>query len=109
MRTLATLFLMGALATGVSSRALAGENERGHEHESVKMVDLPAAVQATLKREAKGGKIDELRKETRKDGTVIYEAEIKKKGQGTDIQIDSNGKVIDRGESHDESSEHGAK
>jgi hypothetical protein len=109
MRTLATLFLAGTLAAGVGSQAFAGDNESGHEHQSVKMADLPAAVQATLKREAKGGKIEELRKETRKDGAVIYEAEIIKKGQGSDIQVDSDGKVLERGKSHDESSEHSAK
>lgn len=59
-----------------------------------------------MKKEAKGGKIEELRKETRKDGSVIYEAEIVKKGKGTDIEVDSAGKVVERGKTHDESKEH---
>jgi uncharacterized membrane protein YkoI len=106
MRKLATLLLAGTLGVGFGARALADENERGHEHQSVTMADLPAPVQATFKRESKGGKVEELRKETRKDGTVIYEGEIVKNGKGTDIEVNSAGKVVERGKTHDESSEH---
>src|SRR5205823_8072408 len=105
MHKLATLLIAGALGLGLGGRALADENEGGHEHQSVTMAELPAPVQTTLNREAKGGKVEELRKETRKDGTVAYEAEIVKKGKGTDLEVSSNGKVIERGKTHDESSE----
>jgi len=57
MRKLATLLLAGTLGVGFGTRALADENEKGHEHQSVTMADLPAPVQATFKRESKGGKI----------------------------------------------------
>jgi len=97
-------FLAGTLALG-AGRAVADENEGGHEHQSVTMADLPAAAQKTLKREAKGGKVEELRKETRKDGRVAYEAEIVKNGKGTDIEVSADGKVLERGKSHDEKSE----
>ena len=106
MRKLATLLLAGALGVGFGARALAAENESGHEHQPVAMSDLPGPVQATFKRESKGGKIEELRKETRKDGTVIYEGEIVKNGKGTDIEVNPAGKVVERGKTHDESSEH---
>ena len=106
MRKLATLLLAGTMGTGVGARALANENEGGHQHQSVTMAELPDAVQTTLKREAKGGKIEELRKETRKDGSVIYEAEVVKKGKGTDLEVSAEGKVVERGKTHDESSEH---
>jgi len=106
MRKLATLLLAGALGTGFGVRAFAGENESGHQHQSVTMAELPAAVQTTFNREAKGGKVEELRKETRKDGSVVYEAEIVKNGKGTDLEVSSAGKVIERGKTHDESSEH---
>jgi len=106
MRKLATLLLTGTLGLGLGGRVLAHENEKGHEHQAVMMADLPAAAQATLKREAKGGKLEELRKETRKDGTVVYEAEIVKNGKGTDIEVNADGKVLERGKSHDESHEH---
>jgi len=106
MRKLATLLLAGALGTGLGARALADENEGGHEHQSVKMAEVPAPVQATLNREAKGGKVEELRKETHKDGAVVYEAEIVKNGKGCNLEVSSAGKVIERGKTHDESSEH---
>ena len=41
------------------------------------MAELPAAVQATLK-----------------------------KGKGTDLEVSADGKVLERGKTHDESSEH---
>jgi hypothetical protein len=109
MRKLATWLLAGTLGLGVGGRAFADENETGHEHQSVTMAELPGPVQATLKREAKGGKIEELRKETKKDGSVLYEAEIVKNGRGTDIEVNAAGKVVERGRPHDESTEPGEK
>jgi hypothetical protein len=106
MRKMTVALLAATLGLGGVGRALADEHEGTHEHRSVAMADLPAAAQKTLKREAKGGKIEELRKETRKDGTVIYEAEIVKNGKGTDIEVNGDGKVVERGKTHDESSEH---
>jgi hypothetical protein len=106
MRKLATFLLAGMLGVGLGARALAEENESGHEHQPVTMADLPAAVQSTFKHEAKGGKIEELRKETRKDGSVIYEGEIVKNGKGCDIEVNSAGKVVERGKTHDEKGEH---
>jgi hypothetical protein len=106
MHKLSTLLLAGLLGLGLGSRALADEGESGHEHQSVTMEDLPAAVQTTFKREAKGGKIEELRKETRKDGVVVYEGEIVKNGKGRELEVSGTGKVLERGKTHDESSEH---
>jgi uncharacterized membrane protein YkoI len=106
MNKLATLFLAGALGAGLGSRALAEENESGHEHQPVTMAELPAAVQATFKHEAKGGQIEELRKETRKNGSVVYEGEIVKNGKGRELEVSSTGKVLERGKTHDEGSEH---
>ena len=76
MRTIAMALLAGTLSLGGAGGARADEDEAGHHHQSVTMAELPAAVQKTLNREAKGGKIEELRKETHKNGKVIYEAEI---------------------------------
>jgi hypothetical protein len=82
------------------------KNEKNHHHESVKMTDLPAPVQETFRRESAGGEIEEVRKETRKGGDVIYEAEIVKAGKGTDLEVNAAGKVVERGKPHDESHEH---
>ena len=55
MRTIAMALLAGTLSLGGVAGARADEDEAGHEHQSVTMAELPAAVQKTLYREAKGG------------------------------------------------------
>jgi hypothetical protein len=86
--------------------AFAHEKGEHHKHQSVKMEDLPPAVQDTFRQEAGSGKLEELRKEKNARGEVIYEAEVVKDGKGTDIEVDSSGKVVERGKTHDESAEH---
>src|SRR6478752_937514 len=66
----------------------------------LQMSDLPSAVRDTFKREAKGGKVEELRKTTQKDGSTVYEGEIVKKGKGRELEVNSDGMVVDRGKSH---------
>lgn len=105
MPKMTTWLLAGALALGGASHALANDNEKTHEHQKVTLADLPPAAQDSLKREAKGGDIEEIRKETKKDGTVIYEAEIVKNGKGRDINVNADGTVTKRGKMHDEKSE----
>src|SRR5215471_12187583 len=90
MHKLATLLVAGALGLGFGGRTSADENESGHEHQTVTMAEVPAPVRATLEREAKGGKIEELRTETSKDGSFVYEAEIVKKGKATEIEVNAD-------------------
>jgi hypothetical protein len=85
---------------------LAQEKGEDHRHESVKMEDLPAAVQETFRAEAQGGRVEELRKETTREGKVVYEGEIVRNGKGTELEVGADGKVIERGKPHDESKEH---
>jgi len=97
--------LAGTLALGGVGRAMADENEN-ERGQPVTFAQLPSAAQKTLKREAKGGKIEEIRKDHGKDGTLCYTAEVVKNGQGTDVTVGADGKVLDRGKTHDEKSEH---
>jgi len=108
MHKLATLLVAGTLGLGFGRRASADENESGHEHQTVKMAEVPAPVRTTLEREAKGGKIEELRTETSKDGSALYEAEIVKKGKATDIEVNAGGRVVERGKTHNEDTEKAA-
>ena len=97
------------LGLGASGRVLANE---AHEHErgqSVTMSDLPAPVKDTFDKESRGGSVEELRKETTKDGKVVYWGEVVKNGKGTDLEVSESGKVIHRSKSHDESQEKGEK
>lgn len=107
MKTLLTSVCAGFVVLASRGPVLAHENEKekDHAHEAVKLEDLPAPVQATFRREAKGGELEELRKETRKDGKVIYEAEIVKGGKGWDIEVNADGKVVERGKAHSEEKE----
>ena len=105
MKRRMTWMMSALLGLALSGPAWAHGNEKTHKHESVSMSDLPQAVRTTFDREAKGGKLEELRKETRKDGATVYEAEIVSSGKGQDITVASDGKVLERGKMHDESQE----
>ena len=65
---------------------------------TVKMSDVPAAVQKTAEAEAKGGKIVRWEKEGSN-----YEAVIEKHGKETGVEMNADGKVLSR---HNESKEH---
>jgi hypothetical protein len=63
--------------------------------EAVKLTDCPKAVQKTLKRESRGGKIVEIEKEV-EDGETIYEAEVMIDGKEYDIEIASDGTLLSK-------------
>lgn len=90
-----------ALVVGVSflgMSALAGGKE-----EKVKLKDCPTAVQKTIKDNAKGGKIVEIEKETSKDGTVLYEAEVKTSdGKEREIVVRADGTLVEIEEEDDD-------
>ena len=90
-----------ALAFAVALPAFADGKE-----EKVKLADCPEAVQKTINDNANGGKIVEIEKETSKDGTVTYEAEVKKT-DGTEIEIvvAADGKLIKIETENDEDDE----
>ena len=50
-------------------------------------------AQQTIKKEAEGGKVEEIEKIT-KDNAVIYEADILKDGKRIEIKVDSDGKLL---------------
>ena len=72
------------------------------KEEKVKLADCPEAVQKTIKEKANGGKIVEVEKETKKDGTVVYEAEIKKDGKEIEVVVAADGTLIKVEEEDDE-------
>lgn len=81
--------LTAVLALGLILPALIYARE-----EKVKLGDCPEAVQKTIKEKANGGTIVEVEKETKKDGTVVYEAEIKKDGKEFDVVVAADGTLI---------------
>src|SRR5687768_9218196 len=86
--------LIGVLTVMVFTAAL--PTFADGKEEKVKLSDCPEAVQKTISDNANGGKIVEIEKETKKDGTVTYEAEVKK-ADGTEIEIvvAADGKLIE--------------
>jgi uncharacterized membrane protein YkoI len=89
------LLTNGLLVLGLAT-ALAFPIRAEAKEEKVKLTDCPEAIQKTIKEQASGGgKILEIEKETQKDGTVIYEAEIKKAdGKTIEIEVSSDGKLL---------------
>jgi uncharacterized membrane protein YkoI len=59
----------------------------------VKMSQLPAAVQATVKEQSKGAQLRGLSQET-EHGQTFYEAELRVNGHTKDVLIDPSGKVV---------------
>jgi uncharacterized membrane protein YkoI len=66
----------------------AKENE-----ETVKMSDLPAAVQTTIKDKAGSNEIVKVEKKA-EEGKTVYEAVVNKKGTQWSIEVDANGKFL---------------
>lgn len=105
---LKTTLLCGVVALALVLPALAGEKNK----EKLKLADCPTAVQQTIKDNAGGGEIKEVEKATKKDGTVIYEADAKKAdGKKIEVQVAADGKLIkvSSGEEEDDDEKEGEK
>ena len=70
-----------------------------HEEE-VTLDQVPAAVKATILKEAAGAKVTEIERET-KNGTTVYEAEFVLNGREIEIKIAPDGTLLGR-ETEDE-------
>ena len=56
--------------------------------------DIPVAARDSLMREAPGATITTVDKETKKDGTVVYEADAMIGGKNWEIVVDGNGNLV---------------
>jgi len=79
------------------------ENEQ-----TVKMSDLPAAVQTTIKDKAGSNEIIKIEKKT-EDGKTVYEAVVNKSGKEWAIEVDQNGKFLKQYDESKEKEEKGEK
>jgi len=59
----------------------------------LKLADLPAAVQSTVRQELKGGEIKSISKETEK-GVTQFEVESMLNGKHRDFNIDTKGTLV---------------
>lgn len=82
-----------------------GDDDDDEMETRVSLKDLPKAVRKTLKREARGGEIEEIMKET-EDGEVVYEAEVEYGEKEYEVEIAADGtllsKVLEEDEDDDE-------
>jgi uncharacterized membrane protein YkoI len=86
------MLLLSVCLVGLAAGA--GFAGGGDEPEAkIKLADCPAAVQETLKREAFGGKLDDIEKET-ENGRVSYEADVKIDGHNYEIVVDDKGMLV---------------
>ena len=85
----------GVLLGGAPAVALAAEDqtEPKEETETIPLDKCPAKVQETLKKEAEGGELGEIVKQT-EDGKTTYEAEIAKNDKAISVSVDAEGKLV---------------
>ena len=97
-----SLAIIGSLACPVF---LTAEEEK---EETVKMSDLPAAVQTTIKDKAGSNEIVKIEKKT-DEGKTVYEAVVNKKGKEWSIEVNEKGKFLKEYEESKEKEEKGEK
>lgn len=87
------VLLTGASLTPAAPKRLQ-KDEAGEQESRVKMKDLPAAVQQTVREQSKGATIRGLSREV-ENGETNYEVELRVNGHNRDVLIDPNGAVVE--------------
>jgi hypothetical protein len=99
-------FLAAAVALALGAPVSAADKAAAGKEERIQLADCPAAVQKTIKDNARGGRILEVEKETQRNGTVVYEAEVKQAdGKRISIEVAADGKLIKVEDDDDEDDE----
>jgi hypothetical protein len=74
------------------------------EEKVIPLKDTPAAVKATIEKQAEGKKIGDIELKT-KDGKSIYEVELKEDGKEKIFMVDADGKFLGFGEVEEDEGE----
>jgi len=69
------------------------DSDDDEDEDEVSIKDVPKAVRATILKQARKGKVEEITKE-KEDGKVIYEVEIEVGDKEYDLEIAANGKLL---------------
>lgn len=92
-----------ALASASVALALALPAFAADEEKEVDLKDCPAAVQKTIKDAAADGKVIEVERIVRKDGSVIFEADIKRTdGRKVEVQVAEDGTLLKKSDAEDD-------
>jgi uncharacterized membrane protein YkoI len=94
---IAPMAVAAVLTLGVWT-PLSAEEEN---EQTVKMSDLPAAVQTTIKDKAGTNEIVKIEKKM-ENGQTVYEAVVNKKGKEWSIEVDANGKFLKQYQENEE-------
>lgn len=70
-------------------------DDEDEDEEQVSIDQVPTAVKTTILKEAKGGTIKKIERET-EDGKTIYEAEAIINGQEVEIKVAADGKLLSK-------------
>ena len=105
MKYIVPVIAVASILTLGAWTPLSAEEEN---EQTVKMSDLPAAVQTTIKDKAGTNEIVKIEKKTEK-GETVYEAVVNKKGKEWSIEVDANGKFLKQYQESKEKEEKGEK
>ncbi len=94
VRWILAAFLSIGIVGAVTS-ASAADKHKDKQDVKIPMDQVPAAVKATLEKEAKGGKIGDIDKETEK-GKVIYSADVTIDGKAFEVKVAEDGSLISK-------------
>jgi hypothetical protein len=95
--------LTGTLGIGLGGTALAAKGQTTEATQSAQaqpgkgmtMAEIPSVVRRTIHREAKGGTVEGISKQSH-GASAVYSAEIMKNGKTTNIAVDPYGMVLAR-------------
>jgi len=71
------------------------DDDDDEDEEEVSIDEVPAAVKATILKEAQGGTIKEIERET-EDGKTVYEAEVIINGEEVEIEVAADGTLLSK-------------
>ena len=99
---LCSCLAFGAALVAVACSDISGDERRGKEAgEKISIDQLPAPVKAAVEREAAGGQIMDISRDT-KPSQTSYEIKIAKDGQESKVRIASDGTKIEAAAGEDD-------
>ena len=105
MKYIVPIIAVASVLTLGAWTPLSAEEE---SEQTVKMSDLPAAVQTTIKDKAGSNEIVKIEKKT-EEGKTVYEAVVNKKGKEWSIEVDATGTFLKQYQESKEKEENGEK
>lgn len=87
--------LLGVLGAGLIGAMAVWAAEKEEKEEKVTLDQVPAAVKATILKEAADGKVGDVEREV-KGGKTVYEADVEKDGKEFELKVAEDGTLLAR-------------